>query len=92
MAGSMTVRFQALPSKSIAEQARALAAIAGEDLVVAVAVHVGDPEGVAVLQGRVDHGPGAELRCANGSSVRLGRRPHRCRARARPSRGTCGRP
>ena len=37
-----------------------LAAVAGEDLVVAVAVDVGDPEGVAVGQGVVDHGPRAE--------------------------------
>ena len=37
-----------------------LAAMAGEDLVVAVAVDVGDPEGVAVGQGRVEHGPRAE--------------------------------
>ena len=39
-----------------------LAPVAGEDLVVAVAVDVGDPEGVAVVQGGVDHRPGAELR------------------------------
>ena len=31
-----------------------LAAVAGEDLVVAVAIDVGDPEGVAVGQGVVD--------------------------------------
>ena len=37
-----------------------LAPVAGEDLVVAVAIDIGHPEGVAVGQGVVDHGPRAE--------------------------------
>ena len=41
-----------------------LAAVAGEDLVVAVAVDVGDPEGMAVGQGVVDHRPRAEPKLA----------------------------
>ena len=41
-----------------------LAAVAGEDLLVAVAIDVGDPEGVAVDQGIVDDGARPELQRA----------------------------
>src|SRR5206468_5812846 len=44
----------------VGQDARAGAAVAGEDLVGAVAVDVGDPEGVAVAQGVVDDRPRAE--------------------------------
>ena len=59
-----------LPVEVVHRDPVILAPVAGEDLVVAVAVDVGDPEGVAVGQGRVEHGPGAEL-----ERLRLGLRP-----------------
>ena len=42
------------PIEVVHRDAMILAAVAGEDLVVAVAIDVGHPEGVAVGQGRVD--------------------------------------
>ncbi len=61
-----------------------LAAMAGEDLLVAVAIDVGDPEGVAVGQGVVDHGSRPKLERGR-LAFRFRQRPG-FRARVRPWR------
>ena len=62
--GDGRVQHGAIPGLAVEVIGRdpcVLAAVAGEDLVVAVAVHVGDPEGVAVVEGVVQDGRRAEM-------------------------------
>src|SRR5262249_35769084 len=64
LGGDVAVENGADPGRAVEvvhRHAMVLAAVAGEDLVVAVAVHVGDPEGMAVGEGGVDRRAGAEL-------------------------------
>ncbi len=63
MSRSITVRLPFLIGsiEVIHRNPMVLAAVAGEDLLVAVAIDVGDPEGVAVGQGIVDHGARPKL-------------------------------
>ena len=65
-----------------------LSSMTGEDLVIAVAVDISHPEGVAVGQAVVDHGPWAKLELesspSSGVSAKLTR--PRCRATARLAR------
>ena len=53
--------FPARPVEIIHRDPMIGAAVAGEDLVVAVAIDVGDPEGVAIGQGRVEDRARSEL-------------------------------